>query len=64
MLAEPEKFNCAWCGQPCGPSEEWTDEMVEAEAQIEFPGFIPTEENSDIVCDDCYKELGFDQNAH
>lgn len=39
--------------------KEWSDEEALNESKEIFGG-DPTVENSDVVCDDCWKKLGFD----
>lgn len=50
-----EQFNCVMCKQTF--NKAWSDEEAEAEVKEVF-GPIPLEE-CDVVCDDCYKKLGF-----
>ncbi len=51
----PDKYRCAAC---CKVFEKaWSDAEAESELAEKFPGY-PVEE-TDIVCDDCYKQMGF-----
>lgn len=51
------EFTCAECG---GTFEKGrTDEEALSELKIKFPGHNP--EDCEIICDDCWKSLGFDQ---
>ena len=51
-----DEWTCAWCGEvfECA----WTDQEAKDEYAKNFPLHPPPEEG-DIVCDDCYKKLGF-----
>ena len=51
-----DTYKCAMCG---GVFEKgWTDEEAEQELQQNFQGITP--DDCDIVCDDCYKIMGFE----
>lgn len=49
------QFKCAMCQQTF--DKAWTDEEAEDELKETF-GSIPVDQ-CDVVCDDCYKKLGF-----
>jgi len=53
-MAKPT-YTCALCK---GVFEfGWSDEEAKAELEENFEGF--TTEECDVVCDDCYKKMGF-----
>ena len=51
------EFTCASCGETF--TQNWSEEEAEAELAITFPGYDKHE--CAIVCDECYKEMGFGQ---
>lgn len=51
----PNEYKCAACG---GVFEKgWTDEEAKEELGTTFPGIGA--EDCDLVCDDCFKKMGF-----
>ena len=48
-------YKCAVCGEV--HEKSWSDEEAAAELAENFPGFEP--DDCGIVCDDCYKKMGF-----
>jgi hypothetical protein len=52
-----ETYTCAACGETY--AKGWTDEKAKAELEATFPSFEP--EDCGVVCDDCYKKMGFGQ---
>lgn len=51
----PNQYQCEACGGIF--NKGWSDEEAAAELSATFPGFTPDE--SGIVCDGCYKAMGF-----
>jgi len=51
------QYTCAVCGETFDSG--WSDEEAKAELEEDFPDHDITE--CAIVCDGCYKRLGFDQ---
>lgn len=51
----PNQYKCDACGGVF--DKGWTDEKAAAELGEKFPGF--TQEDCDVVCDDCFKKMGF-----
>jgi len=49
-------YTCAICGKEF--SGGWSDEEATQELAEKFPGF--DKEDCAVVCDDCFKEMGFD----
>lgn len=49
------QFTCALCHDTF--DKGWSEEESQAELAETFPGFKPDE--CDLVCDDCYKLMGF-----
>lgn len=50
-----ETYKCAACGETF--SKGWSEAEAIDELNDNFPGF--TTDECDIVCDDCYKKMGF-----
>jgi hypothetical protein len=50
----PEQYTCAMCGEI--KNKGWSDEEALAELDATFG--VPVEQ-CDIVCDSCYKRMGF-----
>lgn len=48
-------YVCSVCKEEF--EQGWSEEEAEAELAETFPGFNKSE--CDIVCDDCYKKMGF-----
>jgi len=51
----PNQYRCDACGGVF--DKGWSDDEAAAELSENFPGFTP--EDSGIVCDSCYKQMGF-----
>ena len=59
-MSEDNSYTCAECQ---GVFEKgWTDEEAQLEMKIDFPGM--TMGKTAIICDDCYKKLGFERMAY
>jgi hypothetical protein len=54
-----DKYKCAVCDGIF--TKGWTDEEAAAELGQKFPGV--STDNCDLVCDDCYKKMGFGGGA-
>lgn len=52
---KPNEYKCTCCKGIF--TKGWSDEEAKAELADTFPGF--EEEECDLVCDDCYKKMGF-----
>lgn len=56
---EPNEYKCARChGVFSKETDGWSDEQAKEETKDIF-GFLPGDNDLAIVCDDCWKELGF-----
>lgn len=51
------EYKCSHCGDPCGPSKDWTDQDMAAEYTHNFPELEGRDTTLDVVCDDCYREF-------
>lgn len=51
----PEQYTCEACGETF--DKGWSDEEAILELEEEFPGFATSD--CGLVCDDCYKKMGF-----
>lgn len=49
------EYQCADCGRVF--EKGWSDEKAKEELSNTFPGY--DEEDCGLVCDDCWKKLGF-----
>ena len=49
------EYKCAVCHEVFNTG--WTDEEAQAELAEKFPW--ATEDDCDLVCDDCYNKMGF-----
>ncbi len=54
-VSGPNQYRCAACGGIF--HNDWSAKNAEAELSVKFPDFTP--DDCDIVCDDCYKAMGF-----
>jgi hypothetical protein len=54
-MTNKSEYTCAVCGQTF--TKGWSDEEAAKEREETFPGFDESE--CDLVCDTCYKEMGF-----
>lgn len=54
-MGEPTTYVCAVCEGTF--DKGWSDEEADAERAEQFPGF--EQSDCDLVCDDCYKRMGF-----
>lgn len=51
---KPNEYQCSVCEGVF--DKGWTDEEAKAELDVKFQ--VPVEQ-CDVVCDDCYKKMGF-----
>ena len=54
-----DEYTCAYCGET--HQKGWSDEEAKEEAKGVFGEDVFEREPVVIVCDDCYKLMGFDE---
>jgi hypothetical protein len=54
-MTNKSEYTCAACGRTF--TKGWSDEEAAKEREETFPGFDESE--CDLVCDTCYKAMGF-----
>ena len=56
MELKPNEYRCAICGNVYEKGQ--SEEEAHAELESNFPDV--SVEDCDVVCDDCYKKMGFE----
>lgn len=59
ITLETGQYQCAVCGGVF--NKTWSDDEAAAELSETFPGYAS--DDCGIVCDDCYKAMGFGGNT-